>query len=317
VELTQGNGGTSSNGSGRRLSDQDLDQMVDAYFDRELSVGQRRRMFDELSGQGSRCEDIARMQRILAQLREPPEQIDIADDVIAQIHRRRSFLSPRMRAAIRVGRMAVAASVLLALLGIVVVQRIAPDTTTLTAESTPVTSLMQDTGEDLSRLRTSLAGVSEQAAIVLQPLVKATLDEGNQSMELTIHMDEYASYAPGAERTYPAGAPSQMLIMSAAGDATSATGWYGEDDLDAAPRGFVLEADSNWPRGFRTVKSGVISTELSSGANGERARVVPYYVEHFEAGALPVSIDPEAFGGVLRLISRKPEALKASDDPDR
>ncbi len=343
--MTQGTGGTSSKGtgskatgsmgagsegadkgSGRPLSDAELDRMVDTYFDRELSTGQRRAMFDQLSGQGSRCEDIARMQRILAQLREPPETIDVAGDVIAQIRTRRGFLSPRMRAAVRMGRMAVAASVLLALLGIVVVQRIAPDATTLVAEPTPVTSLMQETGRDLSRLRTSLAGASEQAAIVLLPGVVGSAS--GQAFgpaigpEVAIGSLEVRGSGPGSR--FPAAAPLDLVVLSSAGDnEIFAAHWFGQkNDGAGTATWYAHDADLEWSRGFRTVEGGTVEggtvlAGLASRVQGEQARVVPYYVEHFEVGDLPVSIDPEACRSVLRLISRKSQAIDATDNPDR
>ncbi len=342
--MTQGTGGTSSKGTGsmgtgskgagkgtgRPLSDAELDRMVDAYFDRELSTGQRRAMFDQLSGQGNRCEDIARMQRILAQLREPPETIDVAGDVIAQISTRRGFLSPRMRAAVRMGRMAVAASVLLALLGIVVVQRIAPDATMLVAEPTPVTSLMQETGRDLSRLRTSLAGASEQAAIVLLPGVVGSASEQAFGPafglafgpEVAIGSLEVRGSGPGSR--FPAAAPLDLVVLSSAGDNdVFAAHWFGQkNDGAGTATWYAHDADLEWSRGFRTVESGTVEggtvlAGLASRAEGERARVVPYYVEHFEVGDLPVSIDPEACRSVLRLISRKSQAIGAMDNPDR
>ena len=315
--MTQGNRGTTSHESRHVLSDQELDRMVDAYFDRDLSIGERRRLFDHLSGKNGRCEDIARMQRILAQLRQPPEEIDVADEVIAQVHRCRSFLSPSMRSAIRVGRVAVAASVLLTFLGVVIVQRIAPDATNLVAETTPVTSLMEDTGSELSRIRSNLAGVSEQAAHVLLPQWSRFSDEAEGPLEITVGIGAIVARAPQASPYLPALERPQVVVLSGAGDAAVVRGWNIDDGSGTVPQGFALESVMVRSQGFRTVESRVITLDLSARIDGKRASAAPYYVEHFEASALPVSFGPEVLQGVLGLISRTSEAPNTLLSPDR
>ena len=315
--MTQGNGGTTSRESKRTLSDQELDRMVDAYFDRELSIGERRRLFDQLSGKGGRCEDIARMQRILAQLRQPPDEIDVADEVIAQVGHRRSFLSPTMRSAIRVGRVAVAASVLLTLLGIVIVQRIAPDATSLVAETTPVTSLMQNTGFELSQIRSNLAGVQERAAHVLQPQMSRISNGADRPVEVTVGVAALVAQAPRPSPFLPAMEHHQLVVLSGAGDALLGEIWNINDASRDVPQGSRLDSGLVRSQGFRTVERRVVTRDLSARIDGKRSRVVPYYVEHFQAGALPVAFDTNEFSGILRLISRASEAPVTPLDPDR
>ena len=108
-------------------------------------------------------------------MRRPAEPIDVPADVIARVDGRRSLLPAKVRSMSRAGRMAVAASILVALLGVVVLQRIAPDATRLGLEDTPVTSLIQNSSEELSEIAISLAGASESAKRLLPLSFEADL----------------------------------------------------------------------------------------------------------------------------------------------
>ena len=282
------------------LSDQQLDRLVDAYFDRELDLEQRRRLFDELSGDGDRCEDIACMQQILAQLRRPADPIDVTADVIARVDGRRSFLPAKVRSMIRAGRMAVAASILVALLGVVVLQRIAPDATRLGLEDTPVTSLIQNSSEELSEIATSLAGASESAKRLLPLSFEADLKV--VPIGVTIVRMPSEPLAPGAcvsDGVFL----EDHLVMSGAGGAVISNASVG-GSLDSARAEIPPFADiaSLRLRGIRLLERPAATMDLTTliEARGEKADRTHY--ERLRTRVLPVAFDQDAWRGVVRLI---------------
>lgn len=282
------------------LTDQQLDRLVDAYFDRELDLEQRRRLFDELSGDGDRCEDIARMQQILAQLRQTADPIDVTASVIARVDGRRSFLPAKVRSMIRAGRMAVAASILVALLGVVVLQRIAPDATRLGLEDTPVTSLIQNSSEELSEIATSLAGASESARRFLPPPFEDDLTV--VPIGVTIVKMPPASLAPGA---FVSGGVflADHLVMSGAGGAAISNAFAGGTlDSARAETRSIAEGASLRLRGIRLLERPAASMDLTTliEARGEKADRTHY--ERLRTRVLPVAFDQDAWRGVVRLI---------------
>jgi hypothetical protein len=145
------------------------DELVDAFFDRELDEGSREKFFGMLRGDLSRCAEVARTQRMISVLREPVEGPDLTAAIMGQVSRRRGFLPERLRRMVKAGRLAAAACVLLALLGVAVVHRLAPEAVELTERPRPVTQVVTSGAQEAT------AGVQNLAEAV--GAVKARIAE--------------------------------------------------------------------------------------------------------------------------------------------
>jgi hypothetical protein len=124
------------------------DELVDAFFDRRLDEGSREKFFQMLRGDVRRCAEVAQTQRVISALREPVEAPDLTASIMREVSVRRGFLSARLRGMVRAGRMAVAAGLLLALLGVALVHRMAPDAVALDPAPRPVSGVVSSSAEE-------------------------------------------------------------------------------------------------------------------------------------------------------------------------
>jgi hypothetical protein len=148
------------------------DDAVEAFFDRALDEGSREQFFASLRADLPRCEQVARTQRVLSKLREPVQCPDFTDVILSRVARRRGFLPPALRKLVTVGRALVAASVLLGLFAVAMIQRYAPRMTEWTPASRPVTELIdsgcQGATVGAGALAGSLNAMKTEAAPVMQ-----------------------------------------------------------------------------------------------------------------------------------------------------
>lgn len=148
------------------------DELIDAMFDRELSPADQERLFKTLRRDLKRCEEVARTRRMLAMLREQPECPDFATRILGEVRARRGFLPQSLRRMVTGGRVAVAASLLLGVLTIALIERRWPGTTALTPEPRPVTDVIQAGGEDArTSMRQFASAVDELRGRVDEPTV--------------------------------------------------------------------------------------------------------------------------------------------------
>jgi hypothetical protein len=124
------------------------DELVDAFFDRELDEGSREKFFTMLRGDLDQCAKVARTQRMISSLREPIEAPDLTASIMGSIARRRAFLPPRLRRIVTASRFAVAAGLLLGILTIAVIHRMAPETVTLTELPRPVSRVVSSSAQE-------------------------------------------------------------------------------------------------------------------------------------------------------------------------
>lgn len=148
------------------------DDVVDAFFDRTLDEGSREWFFRALREDLKRCEQVARTQRALSLLKQSPACPDLTHSIMHRVERRRRFLPARLRAMVRTGRFLVAASVLIALLGVAAVQRFYPSLAEWTGVQRPVSRLVEsgsgDAAAGVSDLASGLGTVRAQAAPVAE-----------------------------------------------------------------------------------------------------------------------------------------------------
>jgi len=134
------------------------DEMVDAFFDRELTDGASEVFFSRLRSDLPRCAEVARMQRAISLLREPVDSPDVSARVLAEVHRRRRFIPDSLRRFVTAGRLAAAGVALAGVLGLFVVERVAPGSLRLSPRSRPVSDVVARTAQDAMQGVPSLAG---------------------------------------------------------------------------------------------------------------------------------------------------------------
>ncbi|TVQ62179.1 MAG: hypothetical protein EA378_06890 [Phycisphaerales bacterium] len=126
------------------------DDLVDAFFDRELDREAQRRMFDRLRGDPPRCEEITSTREMLRELRRKPDAPDLTGAILARVESRRAFLTPTWRKLVTTGRLAVAAGVLLGIGLAATAQRLWPEATTFRDQPAPLTGFVDSTRADAS-----------------------------------------------------------------------------------------------------------------------------------------------------------------------
>lgn len=117
--------------------------LVDAFFDRELDEGSRERFFKMLRADLETCAQVARTQRMVSQLREGIDAPDLTDRIMGDLSARDRFLPARLRRMVKAGRLAVAACLLLGVLGVATAHRYWPEAFRgLSNEPTPVSDVI-------------------------------------------------------------------------------------------------------------------------------------------------------------------------------
>jgi hypothetical protein len=117
--------------------------LVDAFFDRELDEGSRERFFKMLRSDLEACAQVAKTQRMLSQLRENIDTPDLTGRIMGELSARDRFLPARLRKMVKAGRLAVAACLLLGVLGVAGARRAWPDAfRRVTNEATPVSDVI-------------------------------------------------------------------------------------------------------------------------------------------------------------------------------
>jgi hypothetical protein len=144
------------------------DDLVNAFFDREMTEGASDEFFAKLRSNLPRCAEVARMQRAISLLREPIESPDVSDRVLAALARRRRFLPERLRRMVTAGRLIAAGVALAAVLGIAVVDRVAPGFLRLTESPRPVAGVVSRTAEDARQGVAQLAGAVTTVRVMNQ-----------------------------------------------------------------------------------------------------------------------------------------------------
>lgn len=146
------------------------DELVDAFFDRQLDEGSREKFFVMLRGDLRKCADVAKTQRMISALREPLEAPDLTASIMAQVARRRGFLPERLRRMVKAGRLAAAACVLLALLGVAMLHRFAPESVSVVERPAPVSGVVTNSAHEAAAGVQNFTGaVDEVRAKIAEP----------------------------------------------------------------------------------------------------------------------------------------------------
>lgn len=188
------------NGNNGAASGRVPEELVDQFFDRELDEGSRDKFFGMLRGDLARCQEVARTQRIVAMLREPIQAPDLTGRILAQIDQRKGFLPPKLRRIVTGGRLVAAACLLVAALGVAMLNRSHPGLFRLTAAPQPLSNVIE------SGKAEAVAGAQQLGFVIVQPPV---------SDGVVARRSPLGGLAPGriAVRTLGNSPESQELVL--------------------------------------------------------------------------------------------------------
>lgn len=142
---------------------------LDRLFDREMDSPSRRDLVGRLGHDPAAADEVNEIRGIVHSMRlRPNETPDMTEAVLARLDREHGFVPVRARRRIKGVRVAVAACLLLGLLGLAIGQRVAPERFRLHAEPTPVADLTdavsRDSAETGKRLADTVRGLASAHA---------------------------------------------------------------------------------------------------------------------------------------------------------
>lgn len=142
------------------------DSLIDAVIDGEVDDRARREILSAARRHPQQRRELADTSDLLQALRTPVAGPDFSSVVVAEAHRRRRYIPARVQRAVTRSRMAVAASVMLALLCYVGASRAWPDAAVFNRSAAPITTVANSVASDAER---AIASVNEARAS-LSPL---------------------------------------------------------------------------------------------------------------------------------------------------
>lgn len=176
---------------GERFDDARLDALLDAFFDKELTVDESSSLFKGLRTNPAKAREFAATRQALESLRTPEPAPDLADEILSKVHAQRPWLRDRDVWGVRIGRAGLVAALLLALGGVLYQRSLTPDAAIWNPAPAPVTDLVRTSGE-----ATSLTRESAQAAMV--SLRTEAVRFVPQRIETQPQAAGLASFKPGA-----------------------------------------------------------------------------------------------------------------------
>lgn len=143
------------------------DSLIDAVIDGEVDDRARREILSAARRHPQQRRELAETTSLLEALRSPVAGPDLTDAIVAEAHRRRRYIPARVQRMVTRSRLAVAASVLLALMCYVGASRAFPDAGLFNTSPAPIARVAESVASDAQRAMTSVTEV--RAAIAPLP----------------------------------------------------------------------------------------------------------------------------------------------------
>ncbi len=235
---------------GCRITREELDRL----FDREFDQCERRDFVARLARDPDACDEVNEVRGMVHSMRlRPDETPDMTEAVLARLDRERGFLSPRMRRRVKAGRMAVAASLLVGLLGVAIAHRVAPERFRFNAAPTPVADLTdavrQDSIEGRDRIARAVAELASAAESrrAEPPAAGATVPPAKDINPFASPLGvteglNIASPVPGRYLTLTVSADAEVLALQS-GIVLPTSDVAGVPAIAWAPDEFTIERD--------------------------------------------------------------------------
>lgn len=184
------------------------DELVDRFFDDELSEQDRRAFLQSLPADLARCEDVAKTRRAIDLLRAASVPApDLTGRIIATVDARRGFASRRVRRMARMVRLGLAAGVVLFAGAIAAVERVAPDATRLVPAPTPLTTAIRES-------QAEMASTSGAVATWFDALRHGVQGDANQGVHRDVHLVGWRQHQP-TDRQHAHDAPQAVVVRVA------------------------------------------------------------------------------------------------------
>ncbi len=183
-----------------------IDRLVEELFNHELDSQAEVELTRHLKHDDRKRRDVLRMLRVLTALRQTPDKPDLTDAILSQMEVQRGFASPRLRFLVKSGRAVAALMILVVLLGVAVVQRVAPGAGLVGRGDQPLSEFVQTVSSESARGAEKVAERFEefngQVAMQIEVLAercKAQADQGdvlnlvkNQADYNAMHLASFA-----------------------------------------------------------------------------------------------------------------------------
>lgn len=255
------------------------DELIDAFFDGELDDVAAGDLFRQLPKDAARYEQVAKTQRMISLLRAPEECPDLTRNILHEVDRRRGFLSTSMRRFVRAGRLAAAAVVLLAFLGIAAAQRYSPDTFRMKDQPRPVAQVVDDSCSAAAMGCERVRSLHSEVRNVISPLA-----EEFDRVAIQVECNNHAKCDSHTKTFY---VTAKLQVSTLASAPTFSTDTYiasqdialGSGEFDGRSLNRVVYLDNNpqhlvMPIGFvSSIRPGMVN--LSSTYSQENPFVLP------------------------------------------
>jgi negative regulator of sigma E activity len=116
------------------------DDALDRYFDKEIT--RESAVFRAAFVKRDFRTQVDETEAMIGELRKPMRTPDLSSAILDAVDARKAFVASRTRRVVTLGRLAVAASVLLAVGGVVLVERLHPGITSFQAEPEPIAGMV-------------------------------------------------------------------------------------------------------------------------------------------------------------------------------
>lgn len=130
------------------FDDRGPDELIDAYFDRELAPETEAQFARRLARDADLAMRFAESEEAVEAIGRPIQTPDLSSQILAEVGRRRGWIGARLQRLVSVGRVAIAAAILLALAVTLTVRRLTPDAAIFPQAPTPIADVADCAASD-------------------------------------------------------------------------------------------------------------------------------------------------------------------------
>lgn len=187
------------------------DELIDALFDRELDAARTEDLLRRARREPARRAEVEAAAEAIRLLRRPLETPDFTGRVLAEVDRRRMFLPARLRRMVTTTRLAVAASLVLGVGVVALIDRASPDALRFAPRPSPLTNLYETArAESPEGLRELAADVTAPVEAIASGLLGGDPERG----ALRVASGEHAAPPPSAQALGLGGIPSDRAYRN-------------------------------------------------------------------------------------------------------
>jgi hypothetical protein len=229
------------------------DSLIDAVIDGEVDDRARREILAAARRHPQQRRELAETSDLIEALRAPVAMPDLSGAVVAEAHRRRRYLPARVQRLVTRSRMAVAASILLALMSYVGASRAWPDAAVFNTSPAPIATVADSVASDaqramttVSETRASLAPLPTRGSFAAVKIDRTDLRSGASPSDAAFGSGSVA-YEEVRVGFFAFPAPAQFPQSTRHEGGFSPTILYVGSSAMTQPQPFRLDRESNLP----------------------------------------------------------------------